>query len=67
MKNPAHQESNVHDAFHLLQAPRPEPLFLIDDLVDSKWTLTEVGVLLRGAGSGAVFPLALGSSMGRDS
>ena len=44
-----------------------EPVFLVDDLVDTKWTLTEVGVLLRGAGSGPVVPLVLGSSMGRDS
>ena len=67
MKNAAHQESNVLGAFHLLDAPLTEPVFLIDDLVDSKWTLTEVGVLLRGAGSGPVVPLALGSSVGRDS
>jgi ATP-dependent DNA helicase RecQ len=67
MKNAAHQESNVLDAFDVLGAPLPEPVFLIDDLVDTKWTFTEVGVLLRKAGSGPVFPLALGSSMGRDS
>jgi ATP-dependent DNA helicase RecQ len=67
MKNPVHQESNVLDAFRLVGAPLPEAVFLVDDLVDSKWTLTEVGVLLRGAGSGPVVPLALGSSMGRDS
>ena len=67
MKNPVHQESNVLGAFRLLGTPLPEPVFLVDDLVDSKWTLTEVGVLLRDAGSGPVVPLALGSSMGRDS
>ncbi len=67
MKNPVHQESNVLDAFRLLADPLPGPVFLVDDLVDTKWTLTEVGVLLRAAGSGPVVPLALGSSMGRDS
>jgi ATP-dependent DNA helicase RecQ len=67
MKNGAHQESNVRDAFRLVGAPLPEPVFLVDDLFDSRWTFTEIGVLLREAGSGPVVPLALGSLMGRDS
>ena len=36
------------------------PVFLIDDIVDSRWTLTVVGQLLRHDGSGPVVPLALG-------
>jgi ATP-dependent DNA helicase RecQ len=67
MKNAAHQESNVREAFALVESPLPEPVLLIDDLIDSKWTMTEVGVLLRDAGSGPVFPVALGSLIGRDS
>jgi ATP-dependent DNA helicase RecQ len=67
MRNGAHQESNVRDAFRLLGTPLPEPVFLVDDFIDSKWTITEIGVLLREAGSGPVIPLALGSLMGRDS
>ena len=39
----------------------------VDDLVDSRWTLTEVAKRLRLAGAGPVFPLALASTMGRDS
>jgi ATP-dependent DNA helicase RecQ len=35
-------------------------VFLIDDVADSGWTLTVVGVLLRRAGAGAVYPLTLG-------
>jgi ATP-dependent DNA helicase RecQ len=42
-------------------------VLLVDDLVDSRWTMTEVGRLLRAAGSGPVFPLALASTLGRDS
>lgn len=34
-------------------------VFLIDDIVDSGWTFTVVAMLLRRAGSGKVFPLAL--------
>ena len=34
-------------------------VFLVDDLVDSRWTFTVIAALLRCAGSGLVFPLAL--------
>ncbi|MDY7003382.1 MAG: RecQ family ATP-dependent DNA helicase [Cyanobacteriota bacterium] len=34
-------------------------VFLVDDVVDSRWTFTIVTALLRNAGSGQVFPLAL--------
>ena len=32
---------------------------LIDDLVDSRWTVTVAGRALRRAGAGAVLPLVL--------
>ena len=34
-------------------------VFLIDDMVDSRWTFTVIAALLRRAGSGQVFPVAL--------
>lgn len=34
-------------------------VFLVDDMVDSRWTFTVIAALLRQAGSGSVFPLAL--------
>ncbi|MCH2048907.1 MAG: RecQ family ATP-dependent DNA helicase [Trichodesmium sp. ALOHA_ZT_67] len=34
-------------------------VFLVDDIVNSRWTFTVVTALLRNAGSGKVFPLAL--------
>ncbi|NJR18863.1 MAG: RecQ family ATP-dependent DNA helicase [Calothrix sp. CSU_2_0] len=34
-------------------------VFLVDDMVDSRWTLTVISALLRRAGSGMVFPVAL--------
>ena len=34
-------------------------VFLVDDMVDSRWTFTVVAALLRRAGSGQVFPIAL--------
>jgi ATP-dependent DNA helicase RecQ len=37
---------------------------LVDDRVDSRWTLTTVGTVLLDAGSGAVHPFALAQSTG---
>ncbi|MEZ2230415.1 RecQ family ATP-dependent DNA helicase [Microcoleus sp.] len=34
-------------------------VFLVDDMVDSRWTFTVIAALLRQAGSGSVFPIAL--------
>ncbi|MEG3900635.1 RecQ family ATP-dependent DNA helicase [Microcoleus sp. B4-C5] len=34
-------------------------VFLVDDMVDSRWTFTVIAALLRQRGSGPVFPLAL--------
>ena len=66
-QNSSHQEMNVRGAFALVGVPMREPCFLIDDMVDSRWTLVEIGELLRSSGSGPVCPLALGSLQGRDS
>jgi len=44
-----------YDYFSVL----PGPVLLVDDMVDSRWTLTVVSTLLRAGGSGEVFPLAL--------
>jgi ATP-dependent DNA helicase RecQ len=35
------------------------PVLLVDDMVDSGWTLTFAAWLLRTRGSGEVFPLVL--------
>ena len=41
---------------------RMEPVLLVDDIVDSGWTMTIIAALLRQAGSGPVWPLALASA-----
>lgn len=58
MHNSYQQARNVRDAFRV-QAVRSDPVLLIDDIVDSRWTLTVIGNLLMQAGSGAVYPFAL--------
>ena len=60
MQNSFHQVRNLDGAFAIERWPGiAEPVFLVDDVVDSGWTLTVVAFLLRRAGSGAVFPIAL--------
>lgn len=62
MKNSQQQAYNLDGAFELTHLPKNEPVFLIDDMVDSRWTLTICSYLLKLKGSGAVFPLALSQS-----
>ncbi len=61
-QNSFHQCHNLDGVFNVLQLCQGEPVFLIDDIVDSGWTLTVVAALLQQAGSGAVFPVALAST-----
>ena len=67
MENSAHQGANVSGAFKLVGDLPAGPVFLVDDLVDSRWTLTEVGKILRQSGSGNVYPLTLASTQSGDS
>lgn len=65
--NSFHQVQNIAGAFVVDRAMvRPEPVLLIDDMVDSTWTFTVLTVLLRKAGSGSVYPLALADSSSED-
>ncbi|MDQ2756076.1 MAG: recombinase RecQ, partial [Actinomycetota bacterium] len=43
-------------------AATPGPVLLVDDLVDSRWTITVAGRALRQAGASAVLPFALASA-----
>jgi ATP-dependent DNA helicase RecQ len=58
MFNSAQQLNNVRGVFEVHGA-MPGPVLLIDDLVDSRWTLTAVGHLLRTADVAAVHPAVL--------
>ncbi|NKX49678.1 recombinase RecQ, partial [Arthrobacter deserti] len=40
-------------------AGHPGPVLLVDDLADSRWTLTVAGRTLRAAGAAGVLPFAL--------
>jgi ATP-dependent DNA helicase RecQ len=59
MHNSYQQASNVLSAF-TVSDNRRGPVLLVDDFIDSNWTMSTVGNLLLQAGSGPVFPFALG-------
>jgi ATP-dependent DNA helicase RecQ len=60
MANSVQQAENVAGSIAVLRAAvQPEPVLLVDDMVDSGWTLTAAAMKLSNAGSGPVFPFAL--------
>ena len=38
------------------------PVLLVDDIIDSGWTMTVIAALLRQAGSDEVYPVALATT-----
>ena len=62
MSNSAQQSANVGGAFSINGAVPSGPVLLIDDVVDSGWTLTVVADVLRDGGSGPVHPMLLAQS-----
>jgi len=65
MENSAQQLRNVARKLEIV-APVPQgPVLLIDDIVDSRWTLTYAGWLLRQHGAGEVHPFALAVASAR--
>jgi ATP-dependent DNA helicase RecQ len=58
-QNRFRQCQNLDGAFGIDGATPESPVLLIDDVVDSRWTLTVVAAILRQAGSGPVLPFAL--------
>jgi len=66
MANSTQQARNIDGSLSLNgQLIPPGPVLLVDDMVDSRWTLTVSAWLLRKSGSGAVWPMAL-SQTGHD-
>ncbi|OGF57327.1 MAG: ATP-dependent DNA helicase RecG [Candidatus Fraserbacteria bacterium RBG_16_55_9] len=60
MANSTQQARNIDGSLAINVQPLPAgPVLLVDDMVDSRWTLTVATWLLRSHGSGEVLPLAL--------
>ena len=60
MANSTQQARNIDGSLALNGQPVPYgPVILVDDMVDSRWTLTVAAWLLRKSGSGEVWPMVL--------
>ena len=60
MENSGHKKRNLDGAFEIdSNLIQKGPVLLIDDVVDSKWTFTIIGALLRKAQVSKVYPFAL--------
>ncbi len=61
-ENSFRQCNNLDEAFTIADSVPNTPVFLVDDIVDSGWTFTVATALMRRAGSGEVYPVALTST-----
>jgi ATP-dependent DNA helicase RecQ len=66
MANSSQQARNVDGSLGIQGTVPTGPVLLVDDMVDSRWTLTVAAYLLTTHGSGPVFPLALASTANAD-
>lgn len=67
MANSHKQAANLDGSLAMNPVEMPTgPVLLVDDMVDSKWTLTVAAYLLTSSGSGPVHPLALASTAHSD-
>ena len=62
METTLSQKENLDGVFKVIKkrVPKDSKLLLIDDIVDSRWTITIAGALLKNAGANKVFPFCLG-------
>jgi ATP-dependent DNA helicase RecQ len=61
-QNRYHQCRNLDGVFAVAPNILPGPVLLVDDVVDSAWTLTVIAAILKRAGSGPVWPVALATA-----
>ncbi len=66
MRNSYQQAINVSDKYQVSTTLNGESVLLLDDIADSRWTLTIIGELLRRSGSGRIFPFVLAATNNGD-
>lgn len=64
LENSAYQCQNAFDGFVVKEDCPSGDIILIDDMVDSKWTLTVCGYMLKKKGAKSVYPFAIASTAG---
>lgn len=62
MRNSFQQAQNLIGAFGIDPSLPNGPVLLVDDVADSRWTLTTLGAQLQKAGSGPVYPFVLATT-----
>jgi ATP-dependent DNA helicase RecQ len=67
MENSAQQVRNLLKAFSVERDILAAPVILVDDVIDSGWTITMITALLRMNNSGPVLPFALAKATAGDS
>tara|TARA_R110002072_G_scaffold75615_1_gene177856 strand:+ start:69 stop:503 length:435 start_codon:yes stop_codon:yes gene_type:complete len=60
--NRFHQCRNLDGVFSIEEGIPEGPVLLVDDVIDSGWTVTVLAALLRQQSGGEVYPVALASS-----
>ena len=65
LNNSSLQYANVRGAFEVKGSVPAGPVLLVDDFVDSRWTMTAIGWRLLEAGAGPVHPFALADTQGK--
>jgi ATP-dependent DNA helicase RecQ len=65
MANSAQQVTNIISAFCIAGTAPAGPCLLVDDIFDSRWTLTVAGFLIAQHGGGPVYPFALAKAADR--
>jgi ATP-dependent DNA helicase RecQ len=66
MQNSSMQARNVLNTLDIQSDVPAVPVLLVDDILDSGWTLTMAGYLLRSHGSGIVYPFTLAQATARN-
>ncbi|MCY3554520.1 MAG: RecQ family ATP-dependent DNA helicase [Gemmatimonadetes bacterium] len=61
-QNIFHQSKNLDGVFRISDQIPEGPAILVDDVIDSGWTMTVLTTLLRQAGAGSIYPVALASA-----
>jgi len=67
MQNSSMQANNVFNTIGISGDIPNAPVLLVDDILDSGWTLAMAGWLLRSHGCGQVFPFTLAQATARNS
>ena len=66
MANSSQQARNVDGSLRIRGNVPAGPVLLVDDMVDSRWTITVAAYVLTSNGKGPVYPLAVASTASAD-